>query len=166
MSGNIISSCPRGKDWDGGTLEFCLPQPLIIKNIILSKSKKQIEKYSTGMAQTVKNLPAIQDTWVQSLGQEGPLGKGIATHSSILAWEIPWTEEPGGLQSMGLQRVRCNWLTLSLYCLKESFPAKGKWWHVTHVPARVTVRKEFKSYSPGWRPQQLHGPSLDHPHLL
>ena len=104
MSGNIISSCPRGKDWDGGTLEFCLPQPLIIKNIILSKSKKQIEKYSTGMAQTVKNLPAIQDTWVQSLGQEGPLGKGIATHSSILAWEIPWTEDPGRIQTMGSQK--------------------------------------------------------------
>ena len=55
------------------------------------------------MAQTVKNLPAIQETWVQSLGQEDPLEKGIATHSSILAWEIPWTGEPGGLQSMGLQ---------------------------------------------------------------
>ena len=51
----------------------------------------------------VKNLPAIQETWVQLLGQEDPLEKGVATHSSILAWEIPWTEEPGGLQSMGLQ---------------------------------------------------------------
>ena len=58
------------------------------------------------MAQVVKNLPAMQETWVQSLGQEDPLEKGMATHSSILAWEIPWTEEPGGLQSMGLQRVR------------------------------------------------------------
>ena len=53
------------------------------------------------MAQMVKNLPAIQETWVQSLGQEDPLEKGIATHSSILAWEIPWTEEPGKLESMG-----------------------------------------------------------------
>ena len=51
----------------------------------------------------VKNLPAIQETWVQLLGQEDPLEKGVATHSSILAWEIPWTEEPGGLQSMGSQ---------------------------------------------------------------
>ena len=58
------------------------------------------------VAQVVKNLPAMQETWVQSLGQEDPLEKGMATHSSILAWEIPWTEEPGGLQSMGLQRVR------------------------------------------------------------
>ena len=55
--------------------------------------------------QKVKNLPAMQKTWVQSLGQEDPLEKGIATHSSILAWKIPWTEEPGGLQSMESQRV-------------------------------------------------------------
>ena len=53
----------------------------------------------------VNNLPAVQETWVQSLGQEDPLEKGVATHSSILAWRIPWTEEPGGLQSMGSQRV-------------------------------------------------------------
>ena len=57
-------------------------------------------------AQTVKNLPAMQETQVQSLGQEDPLEKGMATHSSILAWKIPWTEEPEGLLSMGLQRVR------------------------------------------------------------
>ena len=53
----------------------------------------------------VKNLPVIQETWVQPLGQEDPLKEGMATHSSFLAWRIPWTEEPGGLQSMGLQRV-------------------------------------------------------------
>ena len=53
----------------------------------------------------VKKLPAVQEMWVQSLGQEDPLGKEMATHSSILAWEIPWTEEPGGLQSMGSQKV-------------------------------------------------------------
>ena len=57
------------------------------------------------MAQTVKNLPAMQEIWVLSLGRENPLEKGMATHSSILAWRIPWTEEPGGLQSMGSQRV-------------------------------------------------------------
>ena len=55
------------------------------------------------MAQTVKNPPAIQGTWVRSLGQEDLLEKGMATHSSILAWRIPWTGEPGGLQSMGSQ---------------------------------------------------------------
>ena len=59
----------------------------------------------------VKNLPAVQETqetWVQSLGREDPLEEGMATHSSIFAWRIPWTEEPGGLQSMGLQRVGHN----------------------------------------------------------
>ena len=54
----------------------------------------------------VKNQPKMQETWIQSLGQEDPLEKEIATHSSLLVWGIPWTEEPGGLQSMGLQRVR------------------------------------------------------------
>jgi len=58
------------------------------------------------VAQTVKNLPAIWESWVQSLGWEDPLEKGKATHSSILAWKIPWTEEPGELQSMGSQRLR------------------------------------------------------------
>ena len=53
----------------------------------------------------VKNLPAMQETRVQSLGREDPLDKGMATHSIILPWRIPWTEEPGGLQSMELQRV-------------------------------------------------------------
>ena len=60
------------------------------------------------MAQTVKNPPAMQETWVRSQGWEDPLEKGMATHSSILAWEIPWTEEPGRVQSMASQRVRHN----------------------------------------------------------
>ena len=58
------------------------------------------------MARMVKNLPAMQETQVQSLGWEDPLEKEVATHSSILAWKIPWAEEPGGLQSTGWQRVR------------------------------------------------------------
>ena len=57
------------------------------------------------VTQTVKNLPAVQVSGVQSLSWEDPLEKGMATHSSILAWRIPWTEDPGGLQSMGSQRV-------------------------------------------------------------
>ena len=56
------------------------------------------------VAQTVMNLPKMQETWVQSLGWEDPLEEGMATHCSILAWRIPWTVEPGGLQSMGSQR--------------------------------------------------------------
>ena len=55
------------------------------------------------VVQTVKNLPAMQETWVRSLGREDPLEKGMATHSSTLAWKIPWTEEPGGLQSVESQ---------------------------------------------------------------
>ena len=58
------------------------------------------------MTQMIKNLPPKQETWVPFLGQKDPLEKAVATHSSILAWRIPWTEEPGGLQSMGSQRVR------------------------------------------------------------
>ena len=57
------------------------------------------------MAQMVKHQPTMWETWVQSLGQEDPLEKAVATHSSTLAWKIPWTEEPGRLQSMGWQRV-------------------------------------------------------------
>ena len=63
------------------------------------------------VAQRLKHLPAMQETWVRSLGREDPLEKEIATHSSILAWRIPWMEEPGGLQSMGLQRVGHDWET-------------------------------------------------------
>ena len=59
----------------------------------------------------VKNLPAMQETWVQSLGWEDALQKEMATQSSILAWRILWTEEPGGLQSTGLHRVRHDWAT-------------------------------------------------------
>ena len=72
----------------------------------------------------VKNLLAMQESQVRSLGQEYPLEKGMATHSSILAWRIPWTEEPGRLQSMGLQRVEharaLNTFiskSLNIYCL-------------------------------------------------
>ena len=57
------------------------------------------------MAQMVKNLPSVLETWVQSLGQEDLLEERMVTHSSILAWRIPWIEKPSGLQSMGLQRV-------------------------------------------------------------
>ena len=60
---------------------------------------------SSLVAHMVKSLPAVWETWVQSLGQEDPLEEEMATHSSILAWKIPWTEEPGRLQSMGSKRV-------------------------------------------------------------
>ena len=67
-----------------------------------------LKQYSLLVAQTVKHLPTMRETWVRSLGGENPLEKEMATHSSTLAWKIPW-EEPGGLQSMGLQRVGQDW---------------------------------------------------------
>ena len=66
----------------------------------------KIHLWASLVAQRVKRLPAMQETWVRSLGQEDPLEKEMATHSSTLAWKIPSTEKPGRLQSMGLQRVR------------------------------------------------------------
>ena len=63
------------------------------------------------MPQTVENLPAMKETQIRSLGEEDPLERGMATHSSILAWKIPWTEEPGVLQSIGSQRVGYGYVT-------------------------------------------------------
>ena len=64
------------------------------------------DHWASLVAQMVKNLLSVQETWLHSMGREDPLEEGMATHSSILAWRTPWTEEPGGLQSMGSQRVR------------------------------------------------------------
>ena len=61
--------------------------------------------FASILAQMVKNLPARQEAWVRSVGQEDPLEKGVATHTSILVWRISWTEEPGGLQSIGSQKL-------------------------------------------------------------
>ena len=74
--------------------QFCGAQPSLWTSLV---------------AQMVKNLPAMQETWVWSLGGDDTLEKGMATHSCILAWRIPWTEEPGGLQSVGSQRVSYDW---------------------------------------------------------
>ena len=67
--------------------------------------KKFLTAGASQVAQRLKHMPAMRETWVRSLGQEDPLEKEMATHSSILAWRIPWMEEPGGLQSTGSQRV-------------------------------------------------------------
>ena len=88
------------------------------------------------MAQMVKLLPAMQETWVPSLGQEDPLEKEMATYSSTLAWKIPWTEKPGRLQSMESQRVGHDWMTsLSL----------GLEWKVTFSSPVVTA--EFSKFA-------------------
>ena len=89
---------------------MCVAESDTTERLSVHTYKHTCEKCFPG-GSVVKNPPAKQETRVRSLGQEDPLEKGIATHSSILAWEIPWTEEPGGLQSMGLQRVGHDLLT-------------------------------------------------------
>ena len=79
------------------------------------------------VAQAIKNLSAMQNIWVQSLGWEDPLEKEMATHSSILAWRIPWTEEPGGLQSIGSQRVGHDWVT-NTSAFNGSYPKDVRQW--------------------------------------
>ena len=107
------------------------------------KTLKQIVNHYADMAQRLKRLPAMQETWVRSLGREDALEKEVAPHSSTLAWRIPWTEESGRLQSMESQRVGHDWATsLSLFtfmrwrrrwkplqcsCL-ENPRDRGAWW--------------------------------------
>ena len=86
---------------------------------------KKNSYWASLVAQLVKNLPTMQETWVRSLGQEDPLEKGRATHSGILAWKTPWTEEPGGLQSIGhkeldtTKRLACFNLLLGISWLQS-----------------------------------------------
>ena len=94
---------------------------LIVQNLNTSSSSSDSFisfccNWASVLAQTVKNLPSVQETQVQSLGREESLEKGMATHSSILARRIPWTEGPGGLQSMGLQSVRHDSVTNTFTC--------------------------------------------------
>ena len=88
----------------------------LVTSLVLSKSSNNyllslFRRASQVVSQVVKNLPALQEKWVWSLDWEDPLKKRMATHSSILVWRILWTEEPGGLPSMGSKRVRTDWVT-------------------------------------------------------
>ena len=99
---------------------FCYVMRSCYSRTHLGLEKRHIwEKESFPGGSVVKNCLPVQETRVQSLGQEDPLEKEMATHSRILAWRIPWTEEPGGLQFMGLQRVRRNWAHVHT-CGKEA----------------------------------------------
>ena len=110
-------------------------------------------------AQEVKKLPAMGETWVQSLGWEDPLEEGMATHSSILAWKIPWMQEPGRLQSMGSLGVGHDWVTsLSLvgeengnplhYSCPESPRDGGAWWAAIYGVTQIRTRlKQLRSSS-------------------
>ena len=84
--------------------DILLKRIIVIFSYLLVSSKVQHNRASL-VTQTVKNLPAMQEIWVRSLDLKDPVEKGIANHTSILTWRNPWTEEPGGLQSVGLQRV-------------------------------------------------------------
>ena len=89
----------------------------LIGIIVTCIFKDYVKMYSLLVAQMVKNVRAMQEAWVQSLGWKDPLEKGMATHSSICAWRIPWTEKPGGLQSMGSQRAGHDWVTKQVQTL-------------------------------------------------
>ena len=97
------------------------------------------------VAQMVKNPPAMQETLVWSLGQEDPLDKEMATHSSTLAWRIPWMEKPGGLQSMGSQRVRHNCVTNFSFSTFLSFTSCG-----FYLPKLQIIYKMDKIEAPIW----------------
>ena len=97
------------------------------------------------VAQMVKKWPAMWETWVQSLGWEVDLEKGMAAHSSILACRIPWTEEPGGLQSMGLQRVKHDWVIFTFTFLSLSKIQKND--YLFHTSTGTSLMKLTSSIS-------------------
>ena len=107
----------RGQGWkyQSGEPLGCREDPLVL----FFKLLLHLSSSASLVAQMVKNLPAMQETWVWSLGLEDPLKEEMATHSSILAWRIPWTEEPGRLQSIGSQRAGYDWASNSFlpFCL-------------------------------------------------
>ena len=96
-----------------------------------------MKTYYSLVAQRVQSLPAMWETWVRSLGWEDPLEKEMATHSSTLAWKIPWTEEPGGLQSMGSQRVGHDWATSLSFSLSLFTPGLPRYCSGKGSPARA-----------------------------
>ena len=88
---------------------YAMPDPeSLLQMVACYYSQDNRTLWASLVSQMVKNLPATQETWVRSLGWGDPLEKGIVTYSSILSWRIPWTEEPGRLQSMGSQRIGHN----------------------------------------------------------
>ena len=110
------------------------------------------------VAQMVKNSPAMQETRVWFLGQEDPLEEETATHSIVLAWEIPWTEEPGGLQSMGSQRDTTEQLTFSLHftsLLPGPFITVALWWVLSLSFTDGETEREIKYHAQGHRGSKL-----------
>ena len=153
IAGGFFTSEPPGKPWLTShnycwKLNFCIHW-CWIESWRQSFGWSRKGERASLVAQTVSHLPAMQETWVRFLRQEDPLEKAMAIHSSILAWKIPRLEEPGGLQSMGSQRVRHDWVTTTthkritvLLCqrgtlgaltLKNYVPQPQRiWWRVFH----------------------------------
>ena len=94
------------------------------------------------VAQTVKSLPAVQKTWVRSLGWEDPLGKEMATHSSTLAWNIPWMEEPGRLQYMESKRIGHDWVT-SLSFFQTKLLRVREYYYLNFTDEKIKVWKDW-----------------------
>ena len=116
LGGTILMRCRKGDPlWSPATGQpcCCCIAPVPERLLHLSAPISPYQGFPGGSV--VKRLPPMQETRVQSLGREDPLEKEMATHSRILAWRIPWTEEPGGLQSTGSQRVEHDWVTLLTY---------------------------------------------------
>ena len=114
LSRLVIAFLPRSKhlliSWLQSWSAVILEPPKIKRYLSLNALHWSLQGASP-VAQMVKNLPAMQENWVRSLGWQDSLEEGVATHSSILAWIIPWTEKAGGVQSTGLQRVGNDWVT-------------------------------------------------------
>ena len=100
----------------------------------------QGSNHASLMPQMVKNLPAMQETQVQSLDSEDPMEKGVAAHSSILAWKIPWKEEPGGLQSTWSQRVRRDWAA-STFSHAVAFSWELSWAQLTMMASDLSFHQ-------------------------
>ena len=169
-------------EW-GPSIECASPQPIIFEEDVILLFT--IWAAPPPVAQTPKNLPALQETWDWSLGQEDPLEKEMATHSSILAWRIPWTEEPGGIQFMGSQRVGHNWVTnpstfhLTLpYCSHSDSHLESQWrahtlprglWPClvkrgTGTPLWLTMMGGYRNSWP-WRSHFQQGPPAPMKHI-
>ena len=123
----------------------------------LSRFLIGVMQYSL-VVQAIKNPPAMQETWVQSWGWEDPLEKGMATPSSVPAWRIPWTEEPGGLQSTGSQRLRHNWATEHTKRWLESTHVENTEWNLANFEVYIHLchRKGAPTERSSWAWHTTH----------
>ena len=119
-----------------------------MEGIFVSKNWTSYQHPCSLVAQRLKHLPAMWETWVRSLGLEDPLEKEMATHSSILAWRIPWTEEPSGLQSTGSQRVGHDWVTSRSQ--PNCLVSKGKHRAVPEFTLSISSKHKVKLYCFLW----------------